>query len=138
MAAAAVAAAAAALGLRDEEDEEANASEAGEDPDDPAGWEEDSDFEEDDDPPLNKEAIKGLKAEFRSSLERDFGYSEISAEVILDKLGLNEPADLLLTRDSDIVLESACNNLIRGANNYAMDDKKTTMQSMTKHQSFAS
>jgi hypothetical protein len=121
----AAATAAAALGRGGEEDEEDVGSVENpgdpEDPDDPAGWEADSD--DDDDPPLDEEAIEELKAEFRSSLERVFGYSELLAEVIQDKLGLNEPVDLLQTWDSDAVLESACNNLIRGANNYAVEDK---------------
>jgi hypothetical protein len=68
--AAAAAAAAAALGLgEDEEDEGTNASEAGSNPEDPAGWEEVSEFDEDD-PPLDEEAIEELKTEFRSSLVR--------------------------------------------------------------------
>jgi hypothetical protein len=43
--------------------------------------------------------------------------------VVQDKLGLNEPVDLLHTWDSDGALESACNNLIRSANNYAVNDE---------------
>jgi hypothetical protein len=61
-----------------------------------------------DDLPLDEEAI----AEFRNSLVRVFGYMEVSAGVIQDKLGLNEPVNLILTWDSDSALESACNNLI--------------------------
>jgi hypothetical protein len=118
--AAAAATAAAALDLGEEGDEGESASEAGEDPEDPAGWEEDSD---EDDPSLDEEAIDGLKTEFRNSLERIFGYTELSAEVIQDKLGLNEPVDLLQTWDSDMALESACNNRIQGANNYAIEDE---------------
>jgi hypothetical protein len=124
--AAAAAATAAALGLGgDKEDVESVADP--EDPadlGDPAGWEADLDFnEEEDDPPLDNEAIKRLKAEFRRSLVRVFGYSELSAEVIQDRLGLKEPVDLLQTWDSDAVLESACNNLIRGSNSYTVDDE---------------
>jgi hypothetical protein len=114
------AAAAAVLGLGDavdEENEEALA--AGGDPEDPAGWEE----EDDDDPPLDEEAIDGLKTEFRNSLVRVFGYTELSASVIQDKLSLNEMVDLLQTWDSDAALESACNNLIRGANHYTVEDE---------------
>jgi hypothetical protein len=80
------------------------------------------------DPPLNEEAIEGLKAEFQSSLERVFAYTELSASVIQDKLGLNALVDLLQTWDSDAALESACNNLIRGANNYAVDDEVPVFQ----------
>jgi hypothetical protein len=121
--AAAAAAAAAALGLGDEVDEEnEEALAAGGDPDDPAGWEEVSELEEDD-PSLDEEAIEELKTEFRGSLVRVFGYTELSASVVQDKLGLNEPVDLLQTWDSDGALESACNNLIRGANHYAVDDE---------------
>jgi hypothetical protein len=61
MAAAAAAAAAAALGLGGEEgsDEEVGSHGRG-DPKDPAGWEEDLDFDDkEEDPPLDK-AIKGL------------------------------------------------------------------------------
>jgi hypothetical protein len=43
--------------------------------------------------------------------------------VIQDKLGLNKPVDLIQTWDSDGALESACNNLIQGANNFAVDDE---------------
>jgi hypothetical protein len=123
---AAAAAAATALGLGDEVDKEnEEALAAGRDPEDPAGWEEDSN---DDDPPLDEEAIEGLKAEFRSSHKRVFAYTELSAFVIQDKLGLNAPVDLLQTWDSDAALESACNNLIRGANNYAVDDEVRVFQ----------
>jgi hypothetical protein len=101
-AAAASAAAAAALGLGEESEEELIDAH---------------------DPPMDEEAIKELRFEFRSSLERVFDYTELSAEVIQDKLGLNEPVDLILTWDSDSALESACNNLIRGVNNYAIDDE---------------
>jgi hypothetical protein len=121
MAAAAAAAAADALGLGDEEEEQEEDVTAGRDPEDPAGWEGDSD--NGDDPSLNEEAIKELKAEFQSSLERVFGYTELSAEVIQDKLGLNKSVDLLQTWHSDAALELACNNLIRGANNYAVEDE---------------
>jgi hypothetical protein len=72
---------------------------------------------------MDEEAIEELRFEFRSSLERVFHYTELSAEVIQDKLGLNEPVDLILTWDSDSALELACNNLIRGANNYAVDNE---------------
>jgi hypothetical protein len=86
------AAAAAALGLGDEVDKEIEeALAAGGDPEDPAGWEE----EDNDDPPLNEEAIDGLKTEFHNSLVRVFGYTELSASVIQDNLGLNEMVDLL-------------------------------------------
>jgi hypothetical protein len=79
---AAAAAAAAELGLGgDEEDEGTNVSEAGSNPDDPAGWEEVSDLDEDD-PPLAEEAIEELKTEFRSSLVRVFGYTEQAAQVL--------------------------------------------------------
>jgi hypothetical protein len=116
-----MAAAAAALGLRDEADEEnKEALAAGMDPDDPAGWEAD---EEEDDPPLDEEAINGLKTEFRNSLVRVFNCMELSASVIQDKLSLNEPVDLIQTWDSDAALESACNNLIRGANHNAVNDE---------------
>jgi hypothetical protein len=64
------------------------------------------------DPPLNEEAIAELRTEFRNSLVRVFGYTEVSAAVIQDKLGLNEPVNLILIWDSDSALESACNNLI--------------------------
>jgi hypothetical protein len=110
----AAAAAVAALGLREEEEEE-NKEEitAGGDPEDPAGWGEDSDEDDDDDdPPLDEEAIEELKADFRSSLIRVFGYTEVLAMVTQDKLGWNEPVDLLHTWDSDNMLESACNNFI--------------------------
>jgi hypothetical protein len=121
--AAAADAAAAVLGLGDEVDEEnEEALAAGGDPDDPAGWEEVSELDEDD-PSLDEEAIEELKAEFRDSLERVFGYTELSASVVQDKFGLNEPVDLLQTWDSVGALESACNNLIRGANNYAVDNE---------------
>jgi hypothetical protein len=120
------AAAAAALGLGDEVDEEnEEALTAAGDPEDPAGWEEDSN---DDDPPLDEEAIEGQKAEFRSSLERVFGYTELSALVIQDKLGLNEPVDLLQTWDSDAALESACNNLIRSTNHYTIEEEVPVFQ----------
>jgi hypothetical protein len=110
---AAAAAAAAALGLGDKVDEEyEEALAAGDDPDDPAGWEEASELEEDD-PSLDEEVIEELKAEFRDSLVRVFGYTELSALVVQDKLGLNEPVDLLQTWDSDGALKSACNNLSR-------------------------
>jgi hypothetical protein len=70
--AAAAAAAAAVLGLGlggDEEDEEDVGSvENLGDPDDPAGWEEDLNHEDEDDPPLDDEAIEELKAQFRDSL----------------------------------------------------------------------
>jgi hypothetical protein len=129
--AAAAAAADAALGLGGDKEDVESVMDL-EDPadlDDPAGWEADSDFdEEDDDPPLDDEAIKELKAEFRNSLVRVFGYSALLAEVIQDKLGLNEPVDLLQTWDSDAALESACNNLIQGANNYAVDDEVPVFQ----------
>jgi hypothetical protein len=65
-----------------------------------------------DDPPMDEEAIEELRFKFQSSLERVFDYTELSAEVIQDKLGLNEPVDLILTWDSDRALKSACNNLI--------------------------
>jgi hypothetical protein len=119
---AAATAAAAALGLGDEVDvdnEEALAAGGGE-PDDPAGWEEDSNEE---DPPLDEEAIDGLKTEFGNSLVRVFAYMELLASVIQDKLGLNEPVDLIQTWDSDGAVESACNNLIREANHYAVNDE---------------
>jgi hypothetical protein len=96
------AAAAAALGLGEESEEESIDA---------------------DDPPLDEEAIAELKTEFRNSLVRVFGYTEVSAEVIQGKLGLNEPVDLIQTWDSDNALELACNNLIRGANNYAVKDE---------------
>jgi hypothetical protein len=69
---AAAAAAAAALGLGEEEEEE-NGEEiaTGGDPEDPAGWEDDLN-PNDDDPPLDEEAIDGLKTEFRNSLVRAF------------------------------------------------------------------
>ena len=118
--AAAAAAAAAALGLGDEEDEGTNASEAaseaGGDPEDPAGWEEVSELDEDEDePPLDEEAIGELKTEFRSSLVRVFDYTEHAAQVLQDLLHLNEPVDLLQAWGSDSALEYACNNLIRSA-----------------------
>jgi hypothetical protein len=72
------------------------------------------------DPPIDEEAIAELRTAFRNSLVRVFGYTEVSATVIQDKLGLNEPVNLVLTWDRDSVLESACNNLIRGANTYAV------------------
>jgi hypothetical protein len=100
--AAAAAAAAAALGLGEESEEESIDA---------------------DDPPMDEEAIEELRFEFRSSLECVFDYTELSAEVIQDKLSLNELVDLILTWDSDSTLESACNNLIRGARNYAVDDE---------------
>jgi hypothetical protein len=78
---------------------------------------------DEEDPPLDEEAIAGLRTEFRNSLVRVFGYAEVSAAVIQDKLGLNEPVNLILLWDSDSALESACNNLIRGANNYAVDNE---------------
>jgi hypothetical protein len=112
----AAAAAAAVLGLRgddDEEQEEDVVSEA--DPEVPAGWEADLDLDEEDDPPLDEEAIEELKAEFRNSLVRVFDYSELAAQVLQDKLYLNEPVDLLQAWGSDMALEYACNNLIRGA-----------------------
>jgi hypothetical protein len=99
---AAAAAAAAALGLG-EESEEGSIDE--------------------EDPPLDEEAIAELRTAFRNSLVRVFGYTEVSAVVIQDKLGLNEPVNLILIWDSDSTLESACNNLIRGANNYAVEDE---------------
>jgi hypothetical protein len=115
MAAAAAAAAAAALGLGgDEEDEGTNALEAGSNLEDPAGWEEVSELDEDD-PPLDEEAIEELKTEFRSSLVRVFEYTEQAAQVLQDKLYLNEPVNLLQAWGSDSALECACNNLIRGA-----------------------
>jgi hypothetical protein len=65
---AAAAAAAGALGLGDEVDEKnEEALAAGGDPEDPAGWAEDSD-EDNDDPPLNEEAVEDLKADFHNSL----------------------------------------------------------------------
>jgi hypothetical protein len=118
---AAAAAAAAALDLGGDEENE-GALAAGGDPEDPAGWEEDLN-EEDDDPPLHEEAIAELKTEFRNSVTRVFAYTELSASVIQDKLGLNKPVDLLQTWDSDAALESACNNLIRGANHYAVEEE---------------
>jgi hypothetical protein len=99
---AAAAAAAAALGIGEESEEESMDA---------------------DDPPLDGEAIAELRTEFQNSLARVFGYTEVSAGVIQDKLGLNEPVNLILTWDSDSALESACNNLIRGANNYAVDEE---------------
>jgi hypothetical protein len=48
-----------------------------------------------DDPPIDEEAIEELCFEFRSSLKRVFDYTELSAEVIQDKLGLHEPVDLI-------------------------------------------
>jgi hypothetical protein len=78
---------------------------------------------DEEDPPLDEEAIAELRTAFRNSLVRVFGYTEVSATVIQDKLGLNEPVNLVLTWDSDSALESACNNLIRGANHYAVDDE---------------
>jgi hypothetical protein len=78
---------------------------------------------DEEDPPLNEEAIAELRTEFRNSLVRVFGYTEVSAAVIQDKLGLNEPVNLIITWDSDSALESACNNLIQGANNYAVEDE---------------
>jgi hypothetical protein len=85
-----MAAAAAVLGLGgDEEDEEdvESVENSGDpaDPDDPAGWEADSDLDEDDDddPPLDEEVIEELKAEFRSSLVRVFGYSELSTNPLI-------------------------------------------------------
>jgi hypothetical protein len=45
----------------------------------------------------------------------------LSAEVAQDEVSLNELVDLLQTWNSNAVLKSACNNLIRGANNYAVD-----------------
>jgi hypothetical protein len=129
---AAAAPAAAALSLGGDEDEEGDVGSVknpGDPANDPAGWEEDSDFDDDDDdPPLDEEAIEELRGEFRSSLERVFGYSELSAEVIQDKLGLNEPVDLLQTWDSNITFELACNNHIRGANSYAVDDEVPVFQ----------
>jgi hypothetical protein len=83
---AAAAAAAAALGLGEESEEESIDA---------------------DDPPMDEEAIKELRFENRSSLIRVFDYTELSAEVIQDKLGLNEPVDLIITWDSDSALESA-------------------------------
>jgi hypothetical protein len=113
--AAAAAAAAAALGLGDEEDEGSNASQgASEAGTDPAGWEEVSELDEDD-PPLDEEAIGELKTEFRSSLVRVFDYTEQAAQVLQDLLHLNEPVDLLQAWGSDSALEYACNNLIRSA-----------------------
>jgi hypothetical protein len=111
--AAAAAAPAAALGLGGDEEEEdvGSVKNPGDPADDPAGWETDS-ADDKDDPPLDEEAI-----------EHVFGYMELSAEVTQDKLGLNEPVDLIQTWDSDAALESACNNLSRGANNYAVDDE---------------
>jgi hypothetical protein len=112
----AAAAAAAALGLGgDEEDEGTNASEAASAAGlDPAGWEEASELDEDE-PPLDEEAIEELKTEFRSSLVRVFDYPEQAAQVLQDKLYLNEPVDLLQAWGSDSALEYACNNLIRSA-----------------------
>jgi hypothetical protein len=112
---AAAAAAAAVLGLGDEEDEGMNASEAASEAGtDPAGWEEVSELDEDE-PPLDEEAIEELKTELRSSLVRVFDYTEHVAQVLQDKLHLNEPVDLLHAWGSDSALEYACNNLIRGA-----------------------
>jgi hypothetical protein len=71
---------------------------------------------------LDTEVIEGLRADFFSSLERVFGYTGLSAMVVQDKLALNEPVDLVQTWDSDAALESACNNLIRGANNDAVNN----------------
>jgi hypothetical protein len=118
----AAAAAAAVLGLGGDEEEEEDI-ESGEDPEDPAenpaGWEEDS-FEEEDDPPLDNEAINEFRAEFRNSLIRVFGYTDASAGVLQDKLDLNEPVDLVQSWRSNSALESACNNLIRGAHHLAI------------------
>jgi hypothetical protein len=74
-------------------------------------------------PPIDEEAIAELRTEFRNSLVRVFGYTEVSAAVIQDKLGLNEPVNLVLIWDSNSALESACNNLIRGVNHYTIDDE---------------
>jgi hypothetical protein len=65
----AAAAAAAALGLGDDSEEESVDT---------------------NDPPIDEEAIEELRFEFRSSLECVFDYTELLAEVIQDKLGLNE------------------------------------------------
>jgi hypothetical protein len=120
--AAPAATAAAALGLGgDEEDEEEIPSGAGEDPEDPAGWEADSDFDEEDDPLLDDEAIEELKAEFRNSLISVFSYTELSAEVLQDKLDVSKLVDLIQTWGSDSALELACNNLIRGAHHIVID-----------------
>jgi hypothetical protein len=78
--------------------------------------------EEDDEDPLDLNAIEGLMEDFRNSLEQVFSYTALSAKVVQDKLSLNEPVDLLQTWDNDDALQLACNNLIRGKNNYAMDD----------------
>jgi hypothetical protein len=112
-----VAAAAAALGLgEDNEDEQEEDVASGEDPEDPAEWEEESVVEEEEDnPPLDTEAIEELRAEFRNSLVRVFDCSELAAQVLQDKLYLNEPVDLLQAWGSDTALEYASNNLIRGA-----------------------
>jgi hypothetical protein len=124
MAAAAAAAttATAALSLGGDEGEEQEEDVAsGADPEDPAGWEADSDFEEDDDRPLDDEAINELKAEFRNSLVVVLNYSELLAEVLQDKLYINEPVNLLQAWGSDTVLESACNNLIQGAHHIVIN-----------------
>jgi hypothetical protein len=114
------AAAAAALGLGGDEDEEDVRSI--EDPEDLAGWEEDSNLEEDD-PPLDNEAIKEFKVQFRDSLIRVLDYSELAAQVLQEKLYVNELVDLLQAWGSDIALESACNNLIRTAHHTIIDGK---------------
>jgi hypothetical protein len=119
---AAAAAAAVVLGLRgDKEDEEDVESVA--DPEDPASWESDSDLDKDDDPPLDEEAIEELKAEFWNSLVRVFDYSELVAQVLQDKLYVNEQVDLLQAWGSNTALEYACNNLICGTNHIIIDGK---------------
>jgi hypothetical protein len=87
------------------------------------GGESEEESVDEEDPPIDEEAIAELRTEFRNSLVRVFGYTEVSATVIQDKLGLNELVNLVLIWDSNSALESACNNLIQGANHYAVDDE---------------
>jgi hypothetical protein len=122
MAAAAAAADAAALGLgeKDKEEDVGSVENTGDPADDPAGWEEDL-SPDDEDPPLDEEAIDGLKAEFLNSLVLVFDYTELAAQALQDKLCVNEPVDLLQAWGNDIALESACNNLIPTAHHNAIN-----------------
>jgi hypothetical protein len=57
-----------------------------------------------------------------------FGYTELSAAVVRDKLALNEPVDLIQACNSDVALESACNNLIWGAHHLVVDGEVPVFQ----------
>jgi hypothetical protein len=65
--------------------------------------------------------IEELKAEFQNSLIQVFSYTELSAEILQDKLDVSKLVNHIQTWGSDSALESACNDLIRGAHHIIID-----------------